>query len=160
LIPNRYFFVWNPNALSIKGVKRLEGHAPLHPDHPERGIRKMILEGENGVTVLVTEDDMKKIDTGTKFRLKDLCNVKIISEKEAEYIGDDLSIIKEGVKIIHWIGEAGIPTKLYMPDGTVKEGLSERIMENDMGKVVQFERMGFVRIEEKDGEYEAYFAHR
>jgi glutamyl-tRNA synthetase len=159
-VANRYFFVWSPNALSIKGATRLEGHAPLHPDHPERGIRKTILEGKDGVTALVAERDMEKVEPGMKLRLKDLCNVKIISKDEAEYIGDDLSIIKEGVKIIHWVGQDGIPTKLYMPDGTVKVGLSERIMENDIGKVIQFERMGFVRIEEKEGEYKAYFAHR
>jgi glutamyl-tRNA synthetase len=159
-VANRYFFVWSPNALSIMGIIRLEGHAPLHPDHPERGIRKTILEGEDGVKVLVTEDDMKNIESGTKFRLKDLCNVKIISKDEAEYIGDDLSIIKEGVRIIHWVGEDNVPTKLSMPDGTIKEGFSEHILDSDIAKVVQFERMGFVRIEEKDTEYQAYFAHR
>ncbi len=157
---NRYFFVWNPNLLSIKGVKRLQGHAPFHPNHPERGIRETSLKGEDGIEILICKDDMKNIDSGIKLRLKDLCNIKIISQNEAEYIGDDLSVIKEGVKIIHWVGEEHVPTKLHMPDGTVKEGFCERILKNDMGNVVQFERMGFVRVIEKNGEYEAYFAHR
>ncbi|UCE05145.1 MAG: glutamate--tRNA ligase, partial [bacterium] len=93
-------------------------------------------------------------------RLKDLGNIKIISQDQAEYIGDDLSILKEGAKIIHWLGYDTIPTKLYMPDGSEKEGICERILEKDIGRVVQFERLGFARIEEKEGVYEAYFAHR
>ncbi|UCE73438.1 MAG: glutamate--tRNA ligase, partial [Methanomassiliicoccales archaeon] len=36
-VANRYFFVWSPSRLTIRGKDRLEGHAPLHPDHPERG---------------------------------------------------------------------------------------------------------------------------
>ncbi len=157
---NRYFFVWNPNELIIKGKEKLEGHAPLHPDHPERGLRRILLQGKEGITVYVSEDDMTNVEAEEKIRLKDLCNIKLLSKEEAEYIGDDLSILKEGVKIIHWVGKESVPNKLYMPDGTVKEGKCEPILENDIGKVVQFERLGFVRIEKKGLKYQAYFAHK
>lgn len=157
---NRYFFVWDPRELTIKGKERLEGHAPLHPDHPERGVRRTILQGKADLNVFVTEDDLSHIKPQERIRLKDLCNVLFISDNEADYIGDDLSILKEGVKIIHWVGRDALPTKLYMPDGTVKEGLSEHILEKDVGKVVQFERLGFVKAEQKEGGYEAYFAHK
>jgi len=157
---NRYFFVWDPRELTINGKQRLEGHAPLHPDHPERGIRRTILDGKEGLNVFVTEDDLSHIKPQERIRLKDLCNVKLLSENEAEYIGDDLSILKEGVKIIHWVGRDALPTKLYMPDGTGKEGFSEHILEKDVGKVVQFERLGFVKVEQKEGGYEAFFAHK
>lgn len=157
---NRYFFVWDPRELTIKGKEKLEGHAPLHPDHPERGIRRTIVEGKVGLNVFVTEDDLSNINPQERIRLKDLCNVKLLSENEAEYIGDDLSILKEGVKIIHWVGRDALPTKLNMPDGRVKEGLSEHILEKDVGKVVQFERLGFVKVEQKEGGYEAFFAHK
>ncbi len=157
---NRYFFVWDPRELTIKGKERLEGHAPLHPDHPERGMRKIVLQGKEGITIYVSENDIAKIEAGEKIRLKDLCNIKLISKEEADYIGDDLSILKEGAIIIHWVGKDSIPTKLYMPDGSVREGLSERIFEKDLGKVVQFERLGFVRVEKKENEYRAYFLHK
>ncbi len=157
---NRYFFVWNPKRLTIRGIDALEGHAPLHPDHPERGVRKVKISGEGMVNVLVAEDDLSKTCPDDKIRLKDLCNVKIISKNEAEYIGNDLSIIKEGARIIHWVSEDSIPTRLNMPDGTEKEGFSERIMEDDIGKVVQFERLGFARVVQGKKGYLAYFAHR
>lgn len=157
---NRYFFVWNPKEIKIKGKEMIEGHAPLHPDHPKRGIRRTILQGKEGLNVFVTEDDLAQIKPQERIRLKDLCNVLLLSENEAEYIGDDLSVLKEGVKIIHWVGRDALPTKLYMPDGETKEGLSEHILEKDLGKVVQFERLGFVKVEQKEGGYEAFFAHK
>jgi glutamyl-tRNA synthetase len=157
---NRYFFVADPKKLKISGIKQLEGHAPLHPDHPERGIRKVILEGEDAITVYITNNDLSRFKAGVKVRLKDLCNVKINSMKEGEFIGDDLSILKEGVSIIHWVGEDTVPTELYLPDGSVLEGLCEHINETDLGKVVQFERTGFVKVEQEEGIYKAYFAHR
>jgi glutamyl-tRNA synthetase len=157
---NRYFFVAGPKRLTIKGIEALEGHAPLHPDHPERGVRKVQISGDSMINVLVTEDDLSKLSTDQKVRLKDLCNVKLLSENEAEYIGNEISILKEGVKIIHWVSEDSIPTKLYMPDGTIKEGFCEKILKEDLGEVVQFERMGFVKLEEVDGNYCAYYAHR
>jgi glutamyl-tRNA synthetase len=157
---SRYFFVWDPKELIIRGKERLEGHAPLHPDHPERGIRKIVLQGKEGIIVYISEDDIAKVKAEEKIRLKDLCNVKLLSKEEAEYIGDDLTILKEGAKIIHWVGKDSLPTKLYMPDGIVKEGLSEHIFEKDLDKVVQFERLGFVSVEKKEEGYEAYFLHR
>jgi glutamyl-tRNA synthetase len=157
---DRYFFVWEPQKILIQGVNRLEGHAPLHPDDPNRGVRKVVLQGDNGVTVFITSDDFKKIKENDNVRLKDLGNIRYHKDHPSEYIGDDLSIIKEGAKIIHWVGEDNIPTKLHLPDGTIKEGLCEPVMDEDLGKVVQFERFGFVRVEKNGEEYLAYFTHR
>lgn len=157
---NRYFFVYHPKRLTIRGIERLEGHAPYHPDKPEKGVRKVKLSGENEISVLVSEDDISGMERDQKVRLKDLCNVKLLSSDEAEYLGNDLSIIKEGAKIIHWVSEDSVPTKMYMPDGKVKEGFCEEVLSEDFGKVVQFERLGFVKIKKEGNEYLAYYAHR
>jgi glutamyl-tRNA synthetase len=157
---NRYFFVSNPVAIKINGKETLEGHAPYHPDYPQRGIRKIKLQGPDGITVHIPEDDFNNINPGDKIRLKDLCNVKLVSGTEAEYIGDDLLILKEGAKIIHWVGNDVRKTNLFKPNGMVNKGLCEPILKDDIGKVVQFERLGFVKIEKEKEEYNAYFAHR
>jgi glutamyl-tRNA synthetase len=157
---NRYFFVWDPKELQIKGTNQLKGHAPLHPDHPDRGVREVILGGEDAIIVYITHEDLGKMEPGGKTRLKDLCNIRLSNDNEADYIGNDLSILKEGAKIIHWVGKDAVPTKLIMPDGTVKDGLTEHILDDDIGKVIQFERLGFARVQEKEGAYEAYFAHK
>jgi glutamyl-tRNA synthetase len=159
-LANRYFFVSDPKILTIKGIDKLDGHAPYHPDHPERGVRKIAIEGTEGIRIFVAEDDLKKTKTGDKIRLKDLCNIKLLSQDEAEFIGNDIALLKEGIKIFHWVGEDNVETKLYLPNGTLKKGLCEHILKDDLGKVVQFERQGFVKVEEKEKEYAAYFAHR
>lgn len=143
---NRYFFVWDPKPLLIKGIEKIESHAPLHPDYPKRGFRKTHLEGKEGFTVFITNDDFEKIKIGEKVRLKNLCNIEFLSEKEAKYIGNDLSIIKKGAKIIHWVYD-GIPMKVRMPDGNVKNGMCEKESINEKGKIVQFERFGFVKVD-------------
>ncbi|MDI6917133.1 MAG: glutamate--tRNA ligase [Thermoplasmatales archaeon] len=155
---NRYFFVWNPQLLNITGVDRLEGHAPLHPDIPERGIRKIILE--KPVNVFVSDDDLNKINSGDKIRLKDLCNIQLASKNTAKYIGQDISILKEGAGIIHWVSKKGIKTKVFFPDGSVKEGIAEEGLKKEIGSVVQFERFGFVRIDRMNNELVCYFAHK
>ena len=86
--------------------------------------------------------------------------MKLISGTEAEYIGDDLSILKEGARIIHWVGNEFRKTNLFKPDGTVNEGLCEPILKDDIGTIAQFERCGFVKIEKEKEKYNAYFAHR
>jgi glutamyl-tRNA synthetase len=157
---NRYFFVSDPIALKITKTESLEGHAPYHPDFPQRGTRKIMLQGTDGITVNIPKNDYKSLKPGDKIRLKDLCNVKLLNETEAEYIGDDLSILKEGARIIHWVGEDVRKTKLFKPDGSLIKGLCEPVLEDDIGKVVQFERLGFVKIEKDAEMYNAYFAHR
>lgn len=157
---NRYFFVSDPVAIKINGTETLEGHAPYHPDHPERGIRKIKLKGTDGITVNIPKNDFISLKPGDKIRLKDLCNLRLLNKNEAEYIGDDLSILKEGARIIHWVGEDVRKTNLFKPDGGVSKGLCEPVLEDDIGTVVQFERVGFVKIEKVDEKYNAYFAHR
>jgi len=157
---NRYFFVWQPKEYIIKGINKLEGHAPLHPDKPELGVRKIVLSGKGGVKILITNDDFVKLSSGDKIRLKDLGNVKITDKNTCEYVGNDLSFLKEGAKIIHWVGEDNIPIKVQTPDGEIKEGVCEKGVENEIDKVVQFERFGFVRIDRENGKLVGYFAHR
>ena len=140
----------------IKGIDRLESHAPLHPDFPNRGYRKTVLEGKDGIKIFVTNDDLEKLEIGNRVRLKDLCNIELTSKTVANYIGNDVSIIKEGAKIIHWVYE-GIPMKVVMPDGEVKKGICEKELKN--GEIVQFERFGFVRVD-KTEKFICYYAHR
>jgi glutamyl-tRNA synthetase len=44
-----------------------------------------------------------------------------------------------------------------MPDGTVKKGIAEKLPSQEEGKVVQFERFGFARIETVAPMIRAYF---
>ncbi|ADD07903.1 glutamyl-tRNA synthetase [Aciduliprofundum boonei T469] len=151
----RYFFVWNPKEVEIRGVEKIEGKAPLHPNI-DMGFREYKLSSP--IKILVTMDDWKGIENGEVFRLKDLCNV-VKREEHLEYAGNDLSIVKRGAKIVHWVPEDSLPCKVYMPDGKSLEGYAEKYVENSINEIVQFERFGFTKIY-KEGELVGYFAHR
>jgi glutamyl-tRNA synthetase len=68
---------------------------------------------------------------------------------------------KAKAPIIQWLPPAHtIPCILHKPDGDMK-GYCEPMVTLDAGKVVQFERIGFVRIEKATAQIiEAYWGHR
>ncbi len=151
----RYFFVWNPIEVEIRGVEKIEGKAPLHPNI-DMGFREYKLSSP--IKIFVTMDDWKRIENGEVFRLKDLCNV-VKREEHLEYTGNDLSIVKSGAKIVHWVPKNSLPCKVYMPDGKSLDGYAEEYVESSINEIVQFERFGFTKIY-KEGELVGYFAHR
>lgn len=170
-ISPRYFFVAEPVVLRINGAERLEGHAPRHPDRPEMGIRRIAIEqSEGGILLLIPKKDAQRLKSGELLRLKDLCNVRILEtgakgKMLGEYAGDDLSILKQGARNIHWCPVNGLDTIVHMPDGTQMSGKTEPGIERESSETVQFERFGFVRVEKKrspDGKIvvEGFFAHR
>jgi len=153
-VAKRYFFVDKPVPLVIAGADHLEGRAPLHPGNKEMGYRLYSLD--RPIKVFVSLDDIRG---ESRLRLKDLCNVEI-SGATALYKGNDLSAIKQGYKIIHWVPEDSLQMTVLMPDGERAEGYGEKGLQNESGKIVQLERFGFVRIESATPQITAVFAHR
>jgi glutamyl-tRNA synthetase len=155
-IAKRYFFVWEPREVEIRGAEKLEGKAPLHPNI-NMGFREYSLT--QPIKIFITNEDWKKIKEGEIFRLKDLCNVRK-EEGHLKYVGNDLSIVKSGAKIIHWVPKDAVRCRVYMPDGEIKEGYAEKYAKNSIGEIVQFERFGFTKIYEENDRIVGYFAHR
>jgi glutamyl-tRNA synthetase len=153
---NRYFFVWDPVPLQICGVNELHSRAPRHPDHPELGNREFQLNSP--IIIYVVEKDLDTAMEAGKVRLKDLGNVEFRSGK-ALYQGNDLSVLKEGYRIIHWVPDNCTPATVMMPTGERKDGFVETMPADEEGKVVQFERFGFVKVEKVSPKLMAYFTH-
>ncbi len=152
----RYFFVWDPVKVKIEGVESLRGRAPLHPNIP-MGYREYFLKAP--LEIWLTRQDWESIRESEIFRLKDLCNV-IRDNGHLRYQGNDLSILKRGARIIHWVPRDAVKCRVYMPDGKILKGYAEKDARNGVNGVVQFERFGFTKIYEKEGEIVGYFAHR
>lgn len=152
---NRYFFVADPVRLTIEGAPKLVAKAPFHPDHPERGIRNLQV-GEDRA-VLVSRDDLAS--NPSRLRLKDLCNIEF-RNGAAHYAGNDLSVLKEGVQIVHWAPVDSLQAEVMMTDGSVKKGVAERDLVNALGQVVQFERFSFVRVEQVTPTVRCVFTHK
>jgi len=156
-VSNRYFFVGNPVRYDIDGIDEIVGKALLHPDHPERGDRVYKLEDPR--TIFLSSDDSKTFLDAGMVRLKDLCNIEY--GLPAKYAGDDVSVLRKGVRAVQWVGTDSVKASLVMPDGSITEGLVEGAVLREESETVQLERIGFVRIEGKDQDsVRMVFAHR
>jgi len=150
---NRRFFVWDPVALEIEGDVPAMARAPLHPAI-DRGVREI----PAGRRLFICRSDLSALKVGESIRLKDLCNVEILSldPARARFAGKDLG---RRMRIIHWAPADGPRVVVMRPDGA-DEGVGEAGIAQEVGKVVQFERYGFVRVNSARERIVAYFAHR
>jgi len=155
---NRYFFVPEPVELSVENAPAHVAKALLHPNIPSRGYRILPFEGR----VVLPGNEL----AGRKMiRLKDLFNVAISGGEGSPtltHAGDRLEDARKAkAPIIQWLpAEAKVPCTLHQQDGDLT-GYCEPEVAREVGKTVQFERIGFARIDAvTESGIEAYFAHR
>jgi glutamyl-tRNA synthetase len=160
-VANRYSFVPDPVFLEIADAPAGFIAEPLlHPNDHGRGTRRLPFDG----TVLVPKADIDAA-CGRMIRLKDLFNIRLGEGKDcltASFAGKSLDEARKAkAPIIQWLPPAHtIPCVLHKPDGDLK-GYCEPMVALDAGKMVQFERVGFVRIGKATAMLiEAYWGHR
>ncbi len=181
----RCFFVPNPVRIQIEsaleGVIEGEvegeiegqdlpvGHPHRHPAHPELGSREIHLESDgsnNWAWIPKEELDALAQKDESRIRLKDMGNIEQTEGAKFRYIGNDLSILKQGVGVVQWAGKDNVQTSVLMNDGSLVNGACEAEVLLNLGKMVQFERFGFVRLEPDVGVCDgkqvvsAIFAHK
>jgi len=135
-VANRYFFVKDPVRIKIKNAPKITARLALHPDK------------KSGVRVLHTDSKFyisDKLKKGVNYRLMHLFNFKnntFISEEYDENLR---------AKIIHWVPvKEAVKVDVLMPDGVWAKGVGEKsLLKVKEGEVVQFERFGFVRLDQK-----------
>ena len=164
---NRYFFIAEPVPMYIEGYDEdFIAEIPLHPDCPERGVRRLKFEPDK--PVYVSKDDMGLFKPGSFVRLKDLFNVEILEAGEdgikTRFHSVEYEVARENRwRMVHWVTE-GKPCEVLVPHGDellVRKGILEKGAEVKVDEVVQFERFGFVRIDRVAPEkVVAIFAHR
>jgi glutamyl-tRNA synthetase len=151
---DRYFLVREGEAFAVEGGPD-SAHPPLHPSFEERGTRDIPV----GDSVLLESGDVPA--EGERVWLKGFGAVR----REGDSLvatGDALDVVREGdVDVIHWAPTDGVPVRMRTMDGDVTG-----VAEPDFGDVpedelVQFERVGFVRVDDRgDDETVVYFAHK
>jgi len=159
---NRYFFVPNPVKVKIANLNPPEENnvpetieRPLHPDHLDRGNRKLIFDYE----VYIPKEDF----TDGITRLMDAVNIDI-QGNTVSYNSKSFEQAREmKARIIQWVpAKYNVKTKIVMDDASVVEGLSEEDCNKlKVGDIVQFERFGFARLDSvNDEELTFYFTHK
>lgn len=157
---NRYFFVPGPVEILIEGgPESRTAHPALHPGDEESGCRT--LEYTTPAALIPGSE----ATPGLK-RLKDLFNIEVREDAGGHYLarfaGDSLADIRaKKAPIIQWLPPLeSVPCTLTTPEGDV-HGRCERAVGREVGNVVQFERVGFARIDAAGpGGITAYFTHR
>ncbi|MEE9595051.1 MAG: glutamate--tRNA ligase [Candidatus Hydrothermarchaeales archaeon] len=164
-IANRYSFVADPVELIIEDCPSMEVHAPLHPDHAERGSRNITIEAKDGRSKLyVSIDDAKNLAEGTFVRLMEAFNVVIESKNHVITARHHSRPLEEArrrkARLIQWVPEDNFRVTVVSPNGDIN-GLGEKeIGKLKAGDLIQFERFGFVRIDSVGEEIKAYFTHK
>jgi glutamyl-tRNA synthetase len=168
---DRYFFVPQPVELKVLQVpKTFQAKLPLHPEKPQLGFREYTVtpEGEDkAVSFWVSKKDAEAMEPEKVFRLMELFNIKIgsktdnsVTAKFASESYEDVRKIK--VQLIQWIPKGTeFASQIVMPDASVTEGFAEADCKKlKPDAIIQFERFGFVRIDEVGEKIIAYYAHK
>ncbi len=152
---DRYMAVLEPVKVSVKGshheLRRVS--QPKHPDFPKRGRKEMPV---NLDSIYISGDDYRRFQR-REIRLKGLGNVRLEGER-AEYTGN---AVERDMQKIQWVSEPNVKLEIVRPDKTL-EGIAEiALRKARKGGVIQLERIGFGRIDDKRGDrVTVWFAHR
>jgi len=156
---DRFFFIADPIQVTVTGAEPQVASAMRYPGNPSRGYRTIPFSG----TIVLPGAE---ISAGWKMvRLKDLFNIHLSYEQDgiqAVYAGKNLQEARDAkAPIVQWLpDDYGIPCHLLRPDTDMK-GLCEPAIREMVNKIVQFERVGFARIDQSDADgVTAYFSHR
>ncbi|GAB3027447.1 glutamate--tRNA ligase [Natronobiforma cellulositropha] len=152
---DRRFFVRDGVELPLAGSPPDEANPPLHPNDEERGVREIPV----GQAVLLEEEDLPTREE--RIWLKGLGCFRYTRDA-LQYTGDDIDAVREeGVDVIHWVpADESVPLRLRTPEGDVEGRAEPGVATLEADSVVQFERVGFARIDRHDeAETVAYYAH-
>ncbi|MDP7179698.1 MAG: glutamate--tRNA ligase [Candidatus Woesearchaeota archaeon] len=156
---HRYFFIESPVEIKVSNAPMQNVELDLHPNNRKKG-RKFSTTDK----FYLTKEDHKNIKDNKLIRLMDCLNFK---KEGKEFTFDSLDYNKfkeQGNLIIHWLPKEKdlVNVEVIMPDNKIKKGLGERGLKDlSEGQVIQFERFGFVRLDQKLGNKLVFwFAHK
>jgi glutamyl-tRNA synthetase len=154
---DRAFMVRDGVELPLSGGPDA-GEPPYHPNHEERG-RRTVPAGD---AVLLEDGDVP--GAGERVWLKGFGCVER-TDDGLEYTGADLDVVREGdVPVVHWVSaDENRSVRMRTMDGDVTGHAEPGVADYGIDDLLQFERVGFVRIDDFDESDDpavlAYFTH-
>ncbi|MFP9059938.1 glutamate--tRNA ligase [Natrialbaceae archaeon A-chndr2] len=152
---DRRFFVRDGVEVGLAGSPPEQAAPELHPDHENRGTRAIPV----GDAVALEEDDLPGREE--RIWLKGLGCFQYTRDV-LQYTGESIDVVRDGdVDVVHWVPAAeSVPLTLRTMDGDVEGRAEPGVLDYDAGAVCQFERIGFVRLDQVDQAGSvAYYAH-
>ncbi len=154
----RYFFVRDPVKVKVENAPKAEFELRKHPEDLDKGYRKFNTGGE----FYLCSEDIEDLKEGEIVRLIDGFNIQKKDDGFCFYSQELEDYKSHGKRVVHWLpaGEENINAKVMMPEKTVVEGIAEKdVKEIEEGSVIQFERFGFCRLDEKE-KMSFWFTHK
>lgn len=153
----RFFFVQDPVKVRIEGAPKIKVELDLHPKNNKSG-RKFVTD-EN---FYISRDDYNNFKDNHHYRLMGCLNFikkgnKLIfhSENQEEF---------KGQQLIHWLpfDYNHVIAELMTEEAVKVRGLCEEgVLKLKEGDILQFVRVGFVKLDKKGREMlEFWFSHR
>jgi len=157
---NRYFYLDDYSKVKIKNVKEKEIKLKLHPD-TKKAERKFKINGE----FYISKNDLENLKTGKVHRLMDCLNFtkkgKDFEFHSWEY--EDFKNAENKGIIMHYLPvKEVVNVEVVMDNASVKKGIAESgVKKLKVDDIVQFERMFFARLDEKDkNKLVFYYSHK
>ncbi len=146
----RRLFVPDPRLVRVEGYPGGLGPVllPNHPDRPDLGTRSVA----TGPSFWLPGAELVK-NAGKEIRLKDLLNVQLPADltpgQDGAVVAPFTSKQNKRLPRIQWVSESeSVPVDILEVDGTHRTGLGEGALRTAQpGDRIQFERVGFVRVE-------------
>ncbi|MFH1521088.1 MAG: glutamate--tRNA ligase family protein, partial [Candidatus Micrarchaeota archaeon] len=152
-----YFFVPDPVNLKIEGLEEKTIELKSHPKK-DLGTRSINVTK----SIYIPQLDFEQLKEGEIFRLKDLCNIKLI--RMGEVLHGHVVHDKMVDKKVQWISDDKLDCEVFVPHDlldekgefnkdsltSVKGYCESNCAELNIGDIVQFERFGFCRLDKKE----------
>jgi glutamyl-tRNA synthetase len=168
---NRYFFVANPVELKVLGLpKTFYIKMPLHSEYVDRGFREYIIEPEGDqlrAMFWISKKDAETLQPEQMIRFMELFNIQINSKTAnnitASYASESYEEARKSkTPLIQWIHRGDeYSAQVIHQDASVTMGFAESVCKKlKPDDIIQFERYGFVRINEASEKLIAYYAQK
>ncbi len=150
-VARRYSFVAEPVEVEVRNAPKIdEVEINLHPNR-ECG-KKMVKVGNK---FYISKKDLGKF-RGKEIRLMHMYNIRL--NKTVQFTSKE----NKDIPRINWVPtNFAVKAEILMPDGKIARGFAEKnVKKLKVGDVIQFERVGFARLDKKEKDKIIFaFAH-
>lgn len=164
---DRYFCVTKPKTVTIENITEIkdkEFTIQKHPENPSFGLRHIPVEKQ----YYIEENDFNKLKNGNTIRLMHFANFEITDKNEdnitLKYISRNYDKNLRLNGNIHFVSTTkNEKVTIVTTENEKLESYSEQIDKYEIGESIQYERFGFLRLDNVDKKTKQktyYFTHK
>ena len=156
-LAKRFFFVSDPIKIKVKGAPKKIVELKFHPDDTKK--TRILNTHED---FFISKKDLDSLKKGNVYRLIECLNFIYEGNSKFTFVDESVETYKtKGKGMLHYlpVSDSLINMSVLMPDKTKLVGITEpNISIIKEGDVVQFERVGFARLDNKTN-FEFWYTH-